>query len=102
VILWWSTAARNDLRDIMNWIAEDDPVRADSFIDAITRAGEKLLEAPRGYPLIRQIADKGIRRRVYRGYLLIYRVTDDQLNILRVLHGTRDYHSLLDKLEDGD
>lgn len=96
MILRWSRAARDDLTGILIHIAADDPAAATRFIAGLTATGEALLDAPRGYPLVQGIRAKGIRRRSYRGYLLFYRVTGERLTILRVLHGARDTHSLLD------
>jgi toxin ParE1/3/4 len=38
---------------------------------------------------------KGMRRRVYGNYQIFYRVTGDQIFVIRVLHGARDYDALL-------
>ena len=97
MILRWSQTARDDLTDILLYIAAEDPAVALRFIDGLTAAGAALLDAPRGYPLVAGIRAKDIRRRSYRGYGLYYRVMDERLTILRVLHGARDAHSLLDK-----
>lgn len=99
--LRWSSAARSDLRDILLRIADADPQRAESFIGEITRTGEKLLDAPRGYPVVPGLGQPDLRHRVYRGYLIFYRVTKGAVVVLRVLHGRRDYHSLLE-LKAGD
>nr|WP_315379723.1 type II toxin-antitoxin system RelE/ParE family toxin [uncultured Sphingomonas sp.] len=97
MILRWSQTARDDLTDILLHIAADDLPTALRFIEGLTAAGEALLDAPRGYPLVEGIRTKDIRRRSYRGYGLYYRVTGERLTILRVLHGARDVYSLLDK-----
>lgn len=97
MILRWSQTARDDLTDILLHIAADDPATALRFIDGLTAVGEALLDAPRGYPLVVGIRAKDIRCRSHRGYGLYYRVKDERLTILRVLHGARDVHSLLDK-----
>jgi plasmid stabilization system protein ParE len=38
---------------------------------------------------------KGIRRRVYGNYLIFYRVTGEQVFVIRVLHAARDTDALL-------
>jgi plasmid stabilization system protein ParE len=37
----------------------------------------------------------GIRRRPWGNYLIFYRVGDDSVQILHVLHGARDYEKIL-------
>jgi plasmid stabilization system protein ParE len=47
-----TTAARADLAEIQAFIAQDNPARADSFVDELVARCEELTDAPRGYPLI--------------------------------------------------
>ncbi len=37
----------------------------------------------------------GIRRRSYGDYLIFYRIDDEQISIVHILHGARDYEALL-------
>lgn len=39
----------------------------------------------------------GLRRRLHAGYLIFYRVGTDRVEIVRIIHGARDYPSLLFK-----
>ncbi|MFD2183895.1 type II toxin-antitoxin system RelE/ParE family toxin [Rhodoplanes azumiensis] len=39
--------------------------------------------------------DRGIRRRTHGNYLIFYRIEDDEVQVLHVLHGARDYTSIL-------
>jgi toxin ParE1/3/4 len=56
---------------------------------------ESLAAAPRGYALVPRYEHLGIRRRPYRDYLIFYRILDDVIEVLHVLHGARDYESIL-------
>jgi toxin ParE1/3/4 len=42
----------------------------------------------------------GLRRRVYRNYLIVYRIQIDGLEIVRVFHGASDYLKLLNNEAD--
>jgi len=89
-------AAEQDLADISNWIGQDDAVRAEAFVREILQTARRLLDAPRGYPRLRRFPNREIRRRSHGQYLLVYEIDDDVLRLLHVVHGARDYHSLLD------
>jgi len=49
----------------------------------------------RAFPIIERYKHMGIRRRSYRDYLIFYRVSAEQIDILHILHGARDYDSIL-------
>ena len=54
-----------------------------------------MIDTPEGYALVPRYEALGIRRRPYRDYLIFYRVSDDSIEILHVLHGARDYETIL-------
>ena len=46
-------------------------------------------------PLVPRFERHGIRRRPYGDYLIFYRVEEDRVAIVHILHGARDYERLL-------
>ena len=86
--------AEADLEAIGDWIAEDAPQRAISFISEIRQACEQLGEMPKAHPLLPGREAAGIRRRVFGNYLIFYTV-NTQVEVLHVLHGARDYDAIL-------
>ena len=50
---------------------------------------------PRAFPLLPDWEDRGVRRRSHGNYLIFYRVHADQVEVLHVLHGARDYERIL-------
>jgi toxin ParE1/3/4 len=88
-------AAEADLQSIGDWIAEDNPTRALTFVEELRRRCETLVDAPRGYALVPHLEHLGIRRKVYRDYLIFYRIIGTTIEVLHVLHGARDYESIL-------
>jgi plasmid stabilization system protein ParE len=55
---------------------------------------------PRAFPLLPRHEESGIRRRPFGGYLIFYRVLDDAVEVLEVIHGARDYESVLFPTDD--
>jgi len=47
------------------------------------------------YPVVSRFAGQGIRRRVFRDYVIFYRAGSDVVHIIRILHGARDIELLL-------
>ena len=90
-----SKAAEADLEGIGDWIAEDNPTRAVTFIRELRACCEELAHMPRAFPLVPRYERTGIRRRPYRDYLIFYRIRDKVIDILHVVHGARDYEVLL-------
>ena len=90
-----SAAAKRDLIEIGDFIARDNPVRAGTFVDELLDRCHDLADQPRAYPLVPRYEHWDIRRRVYRNYLIFYRVTEEQVEVIHVLHGARDYEALL-------
>lgn len=88
-------SAEADLAEIGDWIAARNPARASTFLIAIRERCERLLDAPKAFPLVPRFERSGIRRRPYGDYLIFYRVDAEMVEILHILHGARDYEALL-------
>lgn len=95
MIVVLTTEAESDLETIAKYIARDSATRALSFMH---KAREKCLtpaDAPRGYPVVPRYEHLGIRTRSFGNYLIFYRVAAGTIDVLHILHGARDYESLL-------
>ena len=80
--------ARDHLREIRSWVAADDPAAAARLVGRLRRAAEMLGRLPEGgrpgrVPGTRELAVAGTR------YLLVYRVDDQAVSILAVIHTAR-------------
>lgn len=87
--------AKIDLMEIKAFIQPHNPKRAESFIDDLLDKCAVLLDMPRAFPLIPRYEHYGIRRCVYRDYLIFYRVREELIEVIRILHGARDYETIL-------
>ncbi len=88
-------AAWTDLFHIGSTIAKDNKRRATSFVEELYDRCNELHDMARAYPLLPEREHTGIRRRVYGRYLIFYRIEEDAVQILHVLHGAMDYESVL-------
>lgn len=87
--------AEDDLIGIWFSVFEDSPANADRLLDNLNARIESLHENPdRGAP--RPELGHDIRMLIEGKYLIIYRVENAAVSILRVLHGARDLREIFD------
>ena len=95
----FSKEAENDLLGIGDYIAKESPLRALEFIRSLRVSAAQIAETPFAYPIVSRFSHLGIRRRVFRNYLILYRVDSDRVLIIRILHGARDIDAALGLVE---
>jgi plasmid stabilization system protein ParE len=95
VIVVLTKEARADLERIGDYIAIDNPVRADTFVWELTNRCLALADMPRAFPLVPRYEHTGVRRRPHGDYLIFYRVGADTVDILHVLNGAQNYEPIL-------
>ncbi len=93
--LFITSEARRDLESIGDWIANDSPLRALTFVEELEVSCGEILLFPEKYPIAIRYEKMALRRKVHGNYLIFYRVVADQVQIIHVLRGARDYEGLL-------
>jgi toxin ParE1/3/4 len=86
-------AAVRDLAAITDYIAADNLTAALGFYDKVDRYLAMIAQ----YPEIGEAVDDlspGLRRFTLGNYLLFYHPGDDEVELIRVLHGARDIERL--------
>jgi plasmid stabilization system protein ParE len=91
-------AAENDVFEIWMHIASDDLAAADRLESEFFSAFQRLAERPDLGHFRRDLTDKTVRFLAVREtYLVVYDPVARPLEILRVLHGSRDAVAELEK-----
>jgi plasmid stabilization system protein ParE len=90
-----SAKAENDLQDIGDWIAQENNVRAISFVRELRSACEALADMPRAFPLLARSGKTRVRRKPFRSYLIFYRIGKERVEVLHVVHAARDYEKIV-------
>jgi toxin ParE1/3/4 len=85
----------SDLRNIGDYIAADSPTRALSFVAELREQSGQIGAMPHGFPAIGERGGFTYRRHRHGSYLICYRVREGEVEVVRVLHGARDYERLL-------
>ena len=89
--LIWSPAARDDLHDIVVFIARDNPNRAMSFGYELISETDRLQEFPELGRSVPEYRDDNIREIIFRPYRIVYRIDPQRrlCEIARVWHSAR-------------
>jgi plasmid stabilization system protein ParE len=86
----WTPDAIADARDVWDYIAHDNDDAADRTVRTIELAADRLDEFPQ---MGRKGAEPGTRELVVARthYRLVYRPLTTEVEILRIIHGARDW-----------
>ena len=91
----FSRNAEQDLEEIGDWIARDNPTRAVSFVAELVKSSRSIGKTPRRFPLVDRQRDPTLHRRVHGNYLIFYDIGATAVEIPHVLHGARDYEQIV-------
>lgn len=91
----FTVEAEDDLEHIADWIAHDDPQRALTFVQELRSKCDAIASTPRLYPFVERYERLGVGRRLHGNYLIFYRIEDEVVEIIHILHGARDFASIL-------
>ena len=98
----YEAEASQDLAEIFDYLDQQSETEADRFYDAVEKTVQQLLKSPElgERCRFRNLETKGMR--VWRvsgfpNHLIFYRPQDDRLEILRIIHGARDYDTIFNE-----
>lgn len=86
----WSRRALQDVEHIRDYIAQDSPAYAQPFVERLLLATRHLPRFPRSGRAMPEAEDSNIRGVIYQGYRIIYRLNPNTIEIVTVVHGSRD------------
>ncbi len=91
--------AKLDMEQIFNYIAVDlcNPTAAIRQINDFENAFENVCAFPASCPYMKNeyVKDKSLRKLVVNNYIAFYRLKNEQVQVVRVLYGMRNYETLL-------
>lgn len=92
--------ARSDIRSVFDYLESVVGTGKAREISAeIRERCVGLSRMPERYQMLAGFEDAGLRRRVYRDYLIVYRIIRGQVEVIRVLHGASDIEAHLKDLK---
>jgi plasmid stabilization system protein ParE len=85
-VLVWTEESERWLKDIFDYIAQDNPDAAASGVTGIYERAQNLLQFPEsGYKY--EGSSENVRILLYGHYRIAYTVADDEIIVLGVFHG---------------
>ena len=97
-IIRWSPEAIEDLSAIAEFIARDSGSYARSVVSRLLSTARSLPERPFLGRIVPETSQEDIRERFVFNYRLIYRVREDHILVVAIIHGSRHVSTVIDKL----
>ena len=94
--LKFTRQADEDLNDIWEYIAEDNPVAATEFIHTIEQKCQALADSPYMGVACGDLSPN-LRKKPVEDYLIFYRPIKKGVEIIHILHGARKIEDLFQK-----
>jgi plasmid stabilization system protein ParE len=89
-------AAHEDLRQILEYIAQNSPAAALKVLRDLAGAMRKIARSPGIGRRIEDLADETLRFWTVHSYMVVYRDGITPVQIVRIPHGARDITAILD------
>ena len=93
----WSFEAATDLEAIADYIARDSSFYAASFVIEVREASRSLSEFSERGRIVPELLNPFIRELFVKDYRLIYCIEAPRVDILGLIHGSRDLKTLWKK-----
>ncbi len=90
----WTEPAVIDLENIRDYISRDSEYYGLIVVERIFDAVEKLSRFPNIGREVMEVNDPKIREILLYNYRIIYKVDEDYILILTIVHGTRDLRNI--------
>lgn len=84
--VYWTPEARERLRDIEAYIAQDAPKVARQVVERLLERSMQLNVAPESGRRVPEYPEADLRELLVRPYRVIYRIVEDQVEVLSVMH----------------
>ena len=94
----WSNNAENDLKKIIEYIADDSPPNALKIFKRIKQKASNLHTFPERGRIVPELRDQGIlqyRELVISPWRILYRISEERVLVLSVLDSRRNIEDIL-------
>ena len=94
----WSYVAEDDLRNIIEYIAEDNPANASKVFKKIKQKVSSLYILPERGRIVQELRDQGIlqyRELMISPWRVIYRISGKSVSVLSILDSRQNIEDIL-------
>lgn len=93
----WTNTAVDHLLSIYEYVAQDSEVYADRLMDQLTRRSQQIGTFPRSGRQVPEYNAPDLREVIERSYRIIYRIKEEQIDVLAVVHSAQELPPELDE-----
>lgn len=94
VELRWSQLAVDDLEEIIDYISRDSEENARIYAAKIISSVETTSIFPYSGRMVPEMKNEQLREKVFNNIRIIYRITNELIEVIRVLHSSRELPEL--------
>ncbi len=89
----WDSEAIQDLKEIRAYIAKDSKLQAQRVVDKIRSSVRRIKTFPEIGAIVQNLGDQTLREILIFRYRIIYRLANNEIHIVAVVHGARQLTS---------
>ncbi len=87
----WTPGARDDLDEIITYIAKDSLPSALAFLEEALQTAESLATLSERGRVVPELNDPIVRELFIKRYRLLYEIHEQEVHVLAVLHAAREF-----------
>ena len=87
----WTVGARRALDEAVGYVSEDSPARARDLLIRVLDAAASLVALGERGRIVDEYDDPTVRQLLVEPYRLLYRVRDDQIDVIGLIHQRRAF-----------
>jgi addiction module RelE/StbE family toxin len=95
----WSPEAIEDVESIATFIERDSPFYAKAVVTKIMQQARTLTSSAQRGRIVPELEDGAVRELFIYSYRLIYRIKDQTVLIVAVVHGKRQFDPFIDRID---
>lgn len=88
----WAGSAWIDLAEIAEYLERDSPSYAGAFVREVREASRSLRSFSERGRIVPELQDPNLRELILGSYRLLYRVYENEVRIIGIVHGARDFN----------
>ena len=85
----WTNNAIEHLANIFEYISLNSPTYAKGMVDRVTRRSSQIADNPQSGRMVPEYQAHDIRELIEKPYRIIYRIKQDQIDVLAVIHSAQ-------------
>jgi toxin ParE1/3/4 len=92
----WSSRALSDLEAIADYIARDDEVAAERWVDKLIARAQSVASGPYARRRVPELGRDDVRETFLHTYRIVFQVSGERIDVLTVFEGHRSFPDDLD------